>query len=100
VIDFDADVIVTIPRNSNEPVVARLKSRTGQALAATTVELSVGTDENTYAWVPAEWTDTTVDSDRTVRSQSSRAWTTGDYIVHVRLDGAQIIRCANRIQVP
>jgi hypothetical protein len=100
VIDFDADVIVTIPRNSNEPVVARLKSPTGEALAATTVEVSVGTDENTYTWQAAEWTDTTVDSDRTVRSQSSRVWTTGEYIVHVRLDGAQIIRCANRIQVP
>jgi hypothetical protein len=101
VIDFDADVIVTIPRGSTEPVVARLKSPTGANLTATTLDISVGTDATTYSWVAAEWADATVDSDRVVRSTSSRAWSTaGDYIIHVRLDNAQIIRCSNIIRVP
>lgn len=96
---IDADVIVTIPRTSNEPAVATLTSPTGEILDPTSVEISVGTDENTYTWEAATWLDPAA-ATRTVRSVAARTWTTGEYVVHVRLDNAQIIRCTNTIQVP
>lgn len=97
---IDADVIVTIPRSSSEPAVATLTSPTGELLDATTVEISVGTDENTYTWEAAVWVDAEA-STRTARTVAARSWATpGEYVVHVRLDNAQIIRCTNTIQVP
>lgn len=100
-IDFDSDVIVVIPRGSSEPVIARLKSPTGETLDATTLEISANTSPTTYTWQAAQWVDSIEDSDRVVTSTASLTWNTaGDYYVHVRLAGAQIIRCSNKIRVP
>lgn len=96
---IDADVIVTIPRGSTEPAVAELTSPTGETIDATTVEISVDTDSNTYVWAAAAWVGA-AGTTRSAETTASRTWTTGDYVVHVRLDGQQIIRCTNRIQVP
>jgi hydrogenase maturation factor HypF (carbamoyltransferase family) len=98
---IDADVIVMIPRNSQEPAVATLTSPTGEILDAAVVEVSVGTDETTYTWQAAAWVEPVAASTRTARATTLRTWNTpGDFIVHVRLDSKQIIRCTNRIRVP
>jgi hypothetical protein len=101
VIDYDSDVIVTIPRGSSEPIIARLKSPTGEILNALNVKVSANTVETTYSWVAAQWADGTPDSERVVEATTATTWNTpGDYYVHVMLDNAQIIRCSNKIRVP
>lgn len=97
---IDDDVIVTIPAGSVEPAVVRLDSPTDELLTATTLEMSAVAPDAAYAWVPAVWADSTAAVSRVARMTTARTWATGEYVVHVRLNGAQIIRCTNRIQVP
>lgn len=97
---IDDDVIVTIPAGSVEPAVVRLDSPAGDELTATTLEMSAVAPDAPYTWVAAVWVDATPAVSRVARMTTARTWAAGEYVVHVRLDGAQIIRCTNRIQVP